>query len=512
MLALTLDALRLLIAAAGLAAFAWGLRRRRSTLSERWRRGLLVVLAVAALAAYYNFFLYRHFGTTKDGDAFTYYVGSKYFSELGYFDLYDCTVAALVDLELRDRPQGASVPLVLDLPEVRDLRTLEIQTSGELLGASGRCRSSFENDRWAGFVSDVDWFRDHTHPASWPLTFLDHGYHPTPVWTLAGGSLANLTAAGDPGFLLLVLADCALIVLLLAAVAWAFDLEVACLAAIVWGTGHLWSYAWIGDSYLRNLWLAAAIAGLACLRRECHFAAGALLALASLLRLFPGAFAAAFLLHAARRSWTARRITAPARRFVLGLAAGSVVLLAATIVASGRGLDDYRGFADKISVFADTEFSNTVGLPVLARQLETANAEPHPERTRFLVGALRLALIGWLLAMFWKTLPRIGGWQAAALGFAWIPMLAAPANYYHSFVLAAALLAAERRRIAVLLLAAGAAWLSLALLLPDYLTDPSHQLLDSHGASLVAVIFAFLVVRQMSTSEDDPPAGRELGD
>ena len=53
---------------------------------------------------------------------------------------------------------------------------------------------------------------------------------------------------------------------------------------------------------------------------------------------------------------------------------------------------------------------------------------------------------------------RLHGREAAALGFAWIPLLTAPANYYYSFAVAGVTLGFRRPRAAVWVAVAGMLW------------------------------------------------------
>ena len=68
-----------------------------------------------------------------------------------------------------------------------------------------------------------------------------------------------------------------------------------------------------------------------------------------------------------------------------------------------------------------------------------------------------------------RALRGLEDWEAAALGFAWIPVFMSPTNYYYSFVVAGALLAKRRPRIGAWLLAASLAWTAFGLVF--YLTE-----------------------------------------
>ena len=90
--------------------------RLRERISMRTKRWVAVGLTVAAFFTYFDFFnpnvryekyYHRH-------EFYHYYLGSKYFKEIGYTDLYECTAVAEVELG-----RGAAVAK-------RDLRDLHV--------------------------------------------------------------------------------------------------------------------------------------------------------------------------------------------------------------------------------------------------------------------------------------------------------------------------------------------------------------------------------------------------
>ncbi len=228
-------------------------------------------LALASFASYYNFFRAGHPGGFKGADVFHYYMGSKYFGELGYFELYHCTLAALVE----DGQQDPNA-----FPEVRDQRTLRLEPPAATASGVRDCPERFSPDRWRSFERDLAFFRPRILGGSWTHLLVDHGYNPTPVWSFAGGLFSKPIPADSSWFPWLIALDRGLVLAMGALIAWAFGLEALCLAALAWGTSPLWSYNWIGDAFLRNLWLFSAVLGLCLLERGRQLASGAALAFA----------------------------------------------------------------------------------------------------------------------------------------------------------------------------------------------------------------------------------------
>lgn len=469
---------------------------RKDSQLARARAGLLLVLALASVASYYDFFRPKPGSGFKTTDVFHYYMASKYFSEVGYFDLYHCTIMVLTDQGLASR---------FDLPEVRDQRTLHIHTPETALAAARQCRSQFSNQRWLEFARDIVWFDKHFQQKLWRLVVFDHGYNPSPVWNAVGGAITSRVPLGSWVFAGLIYADRVLMLGAFALIFWAFGLEVAALSAVVWGTGQNWSHGWIGDSLLRNLWLFAVIAGLCSLKRGKDFLAGGLLAFASLLRVFPAIFVVGFAVHWWSRVRRKLAWEPSGLRFARGVATASVLLLVFAAVTSDWGASVYLEFYEKISVFTDKKSLNKLGLSSLvwrAVMMGTGHlvtdASGHASLTLYepvwlpyLIRGVQLAVLAPALVLFWRAAGRIRAWEASALGFALIPLLSDPANYYFGFVICAVMLSAERPRLQALVLSSAVLWIANALW---FYRLPEEYL----GASIIAILLSLGALFEMS--------------
>ncbi len=438
------SAVRTAIAFAGLIVFAWGTGRRRLSAREsRSRLALLGVIAMAALASYYQFFRLGHPDGFATSDNFHYYVGSKYFHELGYYGLYECSIAALEE-------RGVKLPSGPD-PRARDLTTMEILPAWPIRLSGANCRERFSADRWQAFSQDVGWFIEKWPPHIRNAVWIDHGYHPTPVWTLFGSAAAHALPLDDRGAVrVLMRVDRVLIAATLVFIAWAFGIEIALLTAILWGTGHLWRYTWVGDAFLRHLWWIATLLGLGALRRGSGALGAAGLTTAALLRVFPGTFGFAYLLGLVRRGRDCRPIARDAIGFAIGAGLTTAILIGLSITSIDRGFAPFSEFVAKIGEFASLATTNKMGLGVLTDLLVP---DSHGLSSGLRVGIA--AGFGWL---FWRGLEDATAWEAAAFGFALIPFVMDPTNYYYSAYAMGSVLAARRPLIGVVLLATGVAW------------------------------------------------------
>ncbi len=424
----------LLIAA--VAALVLVLRHYRVAWTRDRRRWRLVLALLAAFAGvnYLNYFAFHGHGQRTFvhlHDVAHYYLGAKYYAELGYTDLYTAMLRAEAEL-YDDRFKTI---------EARDLATYEQVHIRFLLERSGPVKAAFTAERWDGFRRDVAVFRDRLD-RHYGKVLLDHGFNPTPVWALFGGALASRVPAGSQrGILLLTLLDPLLLVLSFAAVRWAFGIETTLLAILHFSVVFGATFGWTGGAFGRYVWFFAVVAGLACLHRRRYLPAGALLALATMLRVFPALLMAPLLFKAAAAAWQRRELPRRYRQLFAAFA-GTCVLLFALTALLPRGLDHWAEFRANMEQHVANISPNVVGLTealalrrgtqeqVSAEQFATLKAR------RQRIHHIQLAVIFLPLLMLTARLaPRRTDLGAAALG---LPLLYAGlslAAYYYAFLI-----------------------------------------------------------------------------
>ena len=318
-------------------------------------RSLLAVLAALSAATYLNFFAFhgaRSFVHLHD--VAHYYLGAKYYAELGHRDLY---VALL-------RAEAESTGNRFKAIEARDLDSYEPVHIRSLLAQSDPVKAEFRPERWAAFQRDAAWFREALGP-QYATLLRDHGFNATPAWSLLGTALAGLVPTGsDTGILLLTLLDPLLLVGMFGMIAWAFGLEAMLLALIylslLFGAG----FGWTGGGFLRMPWLVASVGSVCCYQRRRRAGAGALLAVATLLRIFPAFFALPFLFRAiaAARRW--HSVPRRYQRFFAGFAVAGVLLVAATALLP-RGVGHWIDLRDTLESQLEVTAPNLVGVTQL---------------------------------------------------------------------------------------------------------------------------------------------------
>lgn len=453
--------LNLLIAAATTLVLALRSMGAAWLASRSAYRRTLAALASLAAIGYLNFFSFHGEHTFAHyHDVAHYYLGAKYFRELGYGDLYTAML----------RAEAESFDNHFKAIEARDLRSGDLVHIRVLLEESAVAKAAFTAERWADFGTDVAYFREALGPQYGKL-FQDHGLNATPLWALGGGALANLVPAGSgTGILLLTLLDPLLILVTFAAIGWAFGAETTLLAIIHFCIVFGATFGWTGGAFLRFVWFFGVVVGFCCLARGRHALAGALFAVAAVLRIFPAFFMAGLLFKAAFDLIAARRVRWRAWRIMASFVGTAAVLVLMTLAAFG-GLEPWRDFKHNLDRHVDTVSPNIVGLTQVfayEQRPETVTAEElrgiREKRARLydrlLVSVFPVAVLAVAAASMF-----LGDVAAAALG---VPLLFVGTNlasYYYAFLVVLVLVnRGEPRR---LMLIFGAEALSYVLLLFD---------------------------------------------
>jgi len=449
-----INGLKAAVATVSAVLLALGLALRDGGHSSRLRRlrdGLLLTLGVAGGLLWWNLFQFNFPGYGHASDTFHYYLGAKYFPELGYSRLYACTAVA-------DQEAGLRGPAI-ERP-MRNLETNHLETTASILADPTRCTDHFSTPRWAAFRHDVDWMRARVPLRRWQRFQQDHGYNATPAWGVLGRLATSTGPIGPRQILLLRLLDPLLLLVMWGFVVRAFGWRISCVAAIYWGTNYLAPFSWTGGSILRQDWLAALVIGICLLRRDRPLAAGVLLGIAALLRIFPLLVPVGVGLAAAGRMWHLRRIalSAAQRRFAAGLALAALVVLPLSAVSTG-GLGSWLEFAANSRLHLATPLANHVGLKTVLsydheqrteRAGDASLADPMQtwkdarrsafEGHRWLYAALVLLYV-LLLARAAATHPD---WVGAVLGVTLIAVAAELTAYYWSALLVLAFLMEPR--------------------------------------------------------------------
>lgn len=424
-------------------------------LTKRTKGLLLVGVAALAGLAYFEFGAFHRPGFVHEHDAFHYVLGSRYFPELGYDGLYDCATAAEADAGF-----GARISLRAE----RDLRTNALVSGTDILSRAEECRARFSAPRWDAFVHDVRSFASHRDVNDWHRVLKDHGFNATPAWIAASAPFARTSSLAIDNAKSVALLDPLLLVVAFGAIFWAFGRETTCLAVVAFACNPLADYAYLGGAFLRQLWFASLLVGLAFLARKRGVAAGVALGCAAALQLFPvvclvGLGAAAFVAY--RRTKT---FDVVAGRALVAAALTIAVALPASATISGRA-GAWPAFVDNTAKHAATPSANLVGLPTVLSFRPSTRADVlfdegavdpfakvraarkenfAPLRPVHLVFVL-VALFA-ILHAYRRSSAERPPWWSGALAIALVPFALETSSYYTSYLVALVLLADDEKR------------------------------------------------------------------
>jgi hypothetical protein len=378
-------------------------------------------------------------------EIFHYYLGSKYFREIGYLGLYDCTVLADQEIAREER-----VSPHITTPYVRDLE--DVLNDKKATDALDHCRNdirpNFSDDRWTSFKDDIRELQRLVPDDWWNAAVYDAGFNPPPSWAVIGSAFSNvipLRRGTLPTYLVVTSLDILLLVAAFVTLRAAFGKTTAVLAATFFGATFITAYGWNGGGFLRFTWVVALVLGLVALRRGRWVLAGALLGMSACDRIFPAGFAVGAAVPIAYRALKDRE----QRRILLRMGMGFAGVVVVLVVASSLlfGPSSWSTFFTRILRHGDVYYVDHIGLKkvlVWRSWVPNQNFWLHEGLIRFknwnlalrdtwaaerpLALALQLLGAGGAVAASLKRRP----YEAALLcGIVFMFVFSLPANYYY---------------------------------------------------------------------------------
>ncbi|HIJ74264.1 MAG TPA: hypothetical protein HPP83_09205 [Candidatus Hydrogenedentes bacterium] len=399
---------------------------------RKWLSGLLAVLALASIAAYFDFGMYPKFGSFMNShDFFHYYLGAKYSKEVGYYDLYPAVIVA--DTENNVEPSHTSYRRMTDygFDSARNVRQ------------NGRTRvykQAFTEARWDEFRKDVTYFQK-LLGKRWPEVVKDKGYNATPVWNMVAGAMANrIPTDGRLGLRPLVYLDLALLATTFVVVYRAFGLRTCMLAVTFFGTCFPMSFTHIRGAFLRLDWVTLLVIALCLIKRARYKTAGALMAYAGMARIFPVVFVFGL---GAKWLWETvvrRRFRREYLEFFLVFAAGSLALVGLSLYVAD-GTAQWRDFFKKIALHNNDLSPHRIGFKYIF--LMTYENAVGGWRA---FEAQKMQMFSDLRALWWfiqavvclvsiRLVKDLEDYETVAYGYVLAFFLFAPTFYYHVMLL-----------------------------------------------------------------------------
>lgn len=345
--------------------------------SEKWKRLVGIALALAAVLAYFNGFRNGYDKAYHRHELYHYYLGAKYFAEMGYDGLYRCTIVAQDELGVythTDEDTGKTFRIDMG-KEVRhpDRKVRNLGKDNLLVPAKrfledpSECKKTWKPERWDAFKKDIGFFRAVSGQDYFNKMQGDHGFNPPPVWTIGGKIFSELAPASTRFMQTLALLDMLLWAGMFGALAWAFGWRVSAVAAIFWGCQSSAPMLWTCGAFLRQDWLFLLVLSVCLVRKQYYALGAAALVYSALLRIFPGLLVVGWVGVAGWQLVKHRRLTRPQLRMVAGGVLAAAVLIPASVYVCGK--DAYPQFYEHtLKVHDQTPLTNHMGLRVLIAQ------------------------------------------------------------------------------------------------------------------------------------------------
>jgi hypothetical protein len=316
---------------------SWVLQRRRATdpaSSQSWLRWgdrtVSALLLVVALCSATQYFYGSRNGSSwiHRWDMYHQVIGSKYFQELGYFRLYECTW----EIDAENSGHFKKVP------EMRVIETVKIRPTAEVIGERD-CAGLFSDARREQFAADIDAFYELGGKSQWNKLFTDKGFNGTPFhgWVLS--RLVDDVEINEDELNWLGLLDVFLLVIAFGFVIWAWDVKTAAIVILFFCANFPNRYIHMGGSILRFDYIAMLIIALALLKKDRFGLAGICVAWATAERMFPAVFAAGLGLKAGVELIATRKLERRYLMFGIGFAGTLVVLFGLSLSLAGSFSD-----------------------------------------------------------------------------------------------------------------------------------------------------------------------------
>ncbi|MCH7701207.1 MAG: sulfatase-like hydrolase/transferase [Planctomycetes bacterium] len=407
------------------------LARRKITVGRRTADILLILLSAASIFAYVDFGRLRMGPRDNPHDFFHYYVGAKYSPELGYTNLYRCTLVA--DMEANEafkRPTS-----------IRNLEDYHYESVSRVLSNAGQYKALFEPARWDEFCVDVEHFRSLLPHSRWNRLFKDKGYNATPVWNMVGRFLTNRAPTdSELAMALLVALDPALVVVMLLFVARAFGWRAALFALIFHTTNFMMSFLAIKASFLRLDWVTLMVISVCLLKLRHYKSAGMALAYAAAVRIFPLIFAFGLGVRCVSHLIRTRTIHRGHLGFFVLFLLVILVLVGAAALDHG-GVGSWNDFYDKITMHNDDVHSFRVGFKYVFLMTYGRDHEPWSTFAADVQNTFKdrrvvwWTILGAVLIISAYVVRNLEDYEAVAFGAVPTFFLVAPTYYYYVYLL-----------------------------------------------------------------------------
>lgn len=502
--------LKVILSAAILVLLYLRYRRGRASATATKVRSFGAQFAIV-LGVLFSFAVFHNLGNFRGGsfvhvaDMFHYYLGTKYFKEIGYSDLYNAVLVA-------DTEQGNELARQ---PFYTDLRTYQNAPRQSALEDAARIRGLFSAERWSVFKDDVAFFKTATGmPRSPGLMFLlmDHGYNGSPVSTLILGTIANIVPVTQ--LRLLAFLDVFLMIGMSALVLRTFGFEMWALFSAYFCLNVLNPHDFTSGCFLRYDWLFYIVVAVCLLERRRYAGSAFFLALSAMIRIFPAVLFFGMAVIIVKKLMATRALDKNHLRFVLAAAGTAAVLFVLPSVSLGSILAPWRDFSEKIEFHDRGVYVNHLGLRGIVlfepshlsldkfveafKSTETNDIVRHWQdikeaelkHKKPIVLFASLLVLGALSAIIWKRDDEV---EAILWPLFLVYAMSYPAHYYYTFLCLLVLLFFRRSSSLASFVPLCLLWvLNIAILVSDYFGPSPIVFYTLANIYLFVCLFAIL--------------------
>jgi hypothetical protein len=315
---------------------------------------LLILLIVFFIISTFMYFYmerglckYYHI---KFWDSFHYYLGPKYFDELGYTKLYECTI--LADRETNN--------LFNENDQIRNLDNYEFEIVSNI---DNKCKSAFSDKRWEEFKSDIFFFEKNSGSLFKDI-IKDHGYNGPPFKTFLSRLISNSFKLNFKNLTLLTILDIFVIFFMLFFVIKNFSWKIGLLFGIFYFINFADRFYYTGGSFIRFFWISFLGLSISFMKKKNYKLSGIFLALSSMLTIFPILFFSGILLKAIYDFLTTKKIKKKYQDFhkYFLLSIFTFFLLS---ISFAQGIENWEGFLKDMTIHSDKLTSSRIGFKYL---------------------------------------------------------------------------------------------------------------------------------------------------
>ena len=360
--------------------------------------------------------------TSSAWGIYHYYIGAKYFKEVGYTNLYSCTLKA---------GKEADIETWNKIHTYRDLSTYKIKAYTK----SADCPDSiFTKSRWKAFTEDISVLTSWSEPSYWKKVVTDKGFNPTPFWVLIAQAPANIFSLNNIFVQKTLFNLDPLFIILTTLIIWLNKDKKTALLTLFLSLIFFGTNGRISNNFLQFIWFPLLAATVLAWHKKRFLISGAMLGLATGLQAFSIFFAIPVFLNLLFSTIKKHPIQVKRSGLFVSSFIFTIIFCYMAGGLSERGLEGWIEWKNKITMhrnYINGELLN-IGYVNLASTLtskEKANThsyiEDTPKTIQRNIDISQSKNIWHIIALLWTTLWIISLWRSSdndPLKYGYVPL------------------------------------------------------------------------------------------